>query len=310
MLHLLAGRTGAGWLALGSAAALALPIAALLLRPRLAALVVHAEPVHGRCGAVVTDRVSVRNTGSRSSSALLLVDTSPGVARVSIAVPALAPGTHVVAVLERTPQGRGWWPERSFTLTSAAPFGLLRVRRATSTAALLSIGPRSVPGRPPGLAGVGTGGAPTALAGAGTEVLGLRPWRAGDGAAALSARASARHGRPVVLERERERGPRLVVVCTGAGSGPDWEAAVERSCALVEQAVRDGRVPVLLATGLPAPTRPDLRAVLDWHAALDRCTPLDASTLAAVRRAAGPGGHVAVLGQPVAGLSASVTSAL
>ncbi len=141
-------------------------------------------------------------------------------------------------------------------------------------------------------------------------MLGLRPWRAGDGAAAVSARASARHSRPVVLERERESGPRLVIVCTGALSGPLWEATVERSCALVEQAVREGRVPVLLANGLPVPGRPDRQAVLDWHAALDRCGPPDAATLSAVRRAAGPAGAVTVLGRPTAGLAGLVSTAL
>lgn len=310
VLHLLAGRTGAGWLALGSAAALALPLAALLLRPRLDAVEVEAEAGHGRVGAAITDRLTVRNSGERTSPALLLIDSSPGFAPLTVAVPALAPGAHVVAVLERTPTARGWWPERSLAMSSTAPFGLLRVRRQLTVSAVTSIGPRAVPHRARELAGAGSGGAPTALAGAGTEVLGLRPWRVGDGAAAVSARASARHGRPVVLDREREQGPRLVVVCTGAGSGPDWEAAVERSCAVVEHAVRDGRVPVLLATGLPVPPRPDLRAVLEWHAALDRCAPPDAATLAAVRRAAGPGGQVSVLGRPASGLAAFVSGAL
>ena len=306
----LAGRTGAGWLALGSTAALALPLAALLLRPRLGSIVVAADPLRCRLGESVVERITVRNAGARTSPALLLQETSRGLVSLTVAVPSLASGGQVVVALERTPTSRGWWPDRSFALRSTAPFGLLRATRSVAVDAVTAIAPRAVPTPAHALAGAGSGGAPSALVGAGTEVLGLRPWRAGDGAAAVSARASARHSRPVVLERERESGPRLVIVCTGALSGPLWEATVERSCALVEQAVREGRVPVLLANGLPVPGRPDRQAVLDWHAALDRCGPPDAATLSAVRRAAGPAGAVTVLGRPTAGLAGLVSTAL
>ncbi len=127
-------------------------------------------------------------------------------------------------------------------------------------------------------------------------MLGLRQFRAGDSRSAVHARSTARHGRPVVLERERETGPSLVLLCAGPGSGPAWETTVARSCALAEAAVRDGRPPRLLAGGTPAPARPTAAAVLDWHAGLDACQPLDPRTLAEAARAAARGGTVVLLG--------------
>ena len=300
VLYGLAGQTGAGWLALGAMLSLAVPAVALLQRPRLGAVAVTAEPVHSRLGAPATDRLVLANTGSRTTPDLTLVDDTALLGRVVVAIPALAPGTQVTVVVERSPACRGWSPARAVELSSAAPWGMVRARRMVDLVAPVVVAPRRIPIAPGSRAGAGTGGTPSALAGLGTEVLGLRPWRPGDGAAAVSARATARHGRPVVLERESERGSRLVVVCTGPGRGPAWEAAIERSCAVVEQALAQGRTPVLLAAGLHHPGRADLRDALQWHAAVDGSLPLDASTAAAVRRAVGPSGAVVVLGQPSA----------
>jgi uncharacterized protein (DUF58 family) len=140
-------------------------------------------------------------------------------------------------------------------------------------------------------------------------VLGLRPYRPGDSATAVHARASARQGRPVVLERERETGAAVVVLCAGRGSGATWETLVERSCALAETAVREGRPPRLLATGLTAPVRPSTAAVLDWHAALDGAQPVDARTQAEAVRAAAHGGTVVLLGAAAGDLRAACAAA-
>jgi uncharacterized protein (DUF58 family) len=304
VLHLLARTTGVGWLALGATAALALPAAALLLAPRLSAVEVRPAPLRTRVGGPTVDRWTVRNTGSRASAPLQVRDVTPGLAPLVVAVPALPPGGQVEAVPERTATARGWTAARVMELTSDAPLGLLRRSARPDVPAEVLVAPAAVrAGRDAAGAGAGTG-RPSGRAGAGSEVLGLRPWRAGDGRTAVSARASARHGRPVVLERERDSGPRLVVACGGPGSGPEWEAAVARSCALAEAAVRDGAPLLLLAAGLPPVDRPDRDAVLAWHARLDAARPWDARCAALASRAVGPAGTVRVVGSAPPGLRA------
>ena len=298
VLHLLARITGVAWLSLAAGACLALPVAAFLLRPRLGALQVLLDPVQARVGDHVQVRLVVRNTGARPTPALRLADRTPGLSAMVVAVPALRGGDEVSTILERTAQTRGRWAAGVVELLTLAPFGLLRTIRNVGVAGPFVLAPRRVPAAELVAGGQGEGGTTRPVAGAGTEVLGLRTWRPGDGARAVSARASARHGRPVVLERERDTGPSVIVLCAGAGSGPVWEAALETSCAWAEEAVRRGRPPVLLAAGTTAPVRPGLGAVLDWHARLDEATALDAATLDRAIRAAGLGGAVVLLAPP------------
>lgn len=309
VLHQLARITGAAWLALGSGALLALPLAALLLRPRLDGIQVVAAPLHLRRGSTGEQAVTVRNAGRRPSPPLRLTDGTPGLEPTVVAVPALAPGASVSAVLLRSAVARGWTPDAEVVLESSAPFGLVRVRRSLRVAGPFVVAPAPAGAPVVQAGGEGAGDTSSAVAGHGTEVLGLRPYRPGDSATAVHARASARQGRPVVLERERETGAAVVVLCAQRGSGPEWEALVERSCALAETAVREGRPPRLLATGLTAPVRPSAAAVLDWHAALDGAQPVDARTRAEAVRAAAHGGSVVLLGTAAGDLGAACAAA-
>lgn len=295
VLHLLTRITGGGWLALATGALLALPVAALLLRPRLDAVQVELAPVHARVGEQVEVVLRVRNGGRRPTPALRLTDRARGLAPVVVAVPALRPGDEVTTPLHRAAIARGRTASSPVELVAAAPLGLLRVTREVEVPGPFVVAPRRVAAVELVGGGHGVGGSSVDAAGAGTEVLGLRMWRPGDGARAVSARASARHGRPVVLERERDTGAAVVVLCAGAGRGPSWEQAVERCCALAEDAVRRGRPPVLLATGTAPPPVAGLGAVLDWHAGLDAVRALDAATLERAIRAAGPAGALVLL---------------
>jgi uncharacterized protein (DUF58 family) len=312
VLHQLARTTDGGWLALLAAACLALPLAALVLRPRLSDLQVTSEPVRTRVGRTVQQRLTVRNDGTRWSPLLRLTDSTPGLSTTVVAVPALPPGAAVSAVLTRTAAVRGWTSAGVAELVSTAPLGLLRVRRPLAVPGPFAVAPRSVAAGRLAEAGAGSHGSPRPVAGTGTEVLGLRAWRPGDGAPALSARASARHGRPVVLERERDGGTRVVVLCAAAGTGHDWERALEQSCALAEDALRRGDAPLLLASGVPAPARPTLGDVLEWHARLDQAAEVDDRTLAQAVQAAGPGGALVLLapaGQDVSSVRAACAGA-
>lgn len=298
VLHQLSRITGGAWLALGAGALLALPLAALLLRPRLGDLVVQAAPVHVRRGGVAEQTLTIRNRGRRSTPPLLLTDRTPGLTPVTVAVPGLPPGGQTAARLERTAVARGRVLQGEVELATTAPLGMLLLCRSVAVGGPFVVAPAAAraPGLPAG--GEGTGSSSQPVAGAGTEVLGLRPFRSGEALTALHARATARHGRPVVLERERETGAGLVVLCTGPGRGADWEAAVEQACAFAEAAVRDGRPPRLLATGLRAPVRPTAAAVLDWHAGLDGAVPLDRPTLTEAVREAARGGALLLLAPP------------
>jgi hypothetical protein len=125
--------------------------------------------------------------------------------------------------------------------------------------------------------------------------LGLRDWRSGDSARAVSARATARHGRPLVLERERDSGSALVLLAAGPGRGPAWEAAVSRAASLAVAALRDGTPPLLL--GAPPPVRADSIGILDWFAGIDHAHGVDPAAVPAALRAAG-GGTLVVLAPP------------
>lgn len=294
VLHLLVRATGGGWLSLGSAAALALPVVALLLRPRLDGLTV--EVVSSPTTAGSTAELSVRvAAGRRPTPPCRLVLAGDLLAGAVVAVPALGPGERTEGCLRLDAPRRGSREGLDVVVESTAPFGLLRATRTLRVPARLVVRPVVVAVSP--VPGVGTGAdGSTAQAGAGTEVLGLRAWRTGDAAAAVHARSTARHGRPVVLEREREHGPRLVVLVGALGNGPAWEAEVSRAAALCLSALRSGGEPVLV--GPARAPRPSPEAVLDWFAGLELAGPGGAAEAARAAREAGRSGGVLRLGTP------------
>ena len=297
VLYLLVRLTGAGWLALAAAAALVLPLVALLLRPRLE-LEVALQVARGTAGGSVQAQVQVR---ARRASAPCQLVLRPGLlGQAVLAVPALSGGQVTTGTVLLAAPRRGTAGRVEVELTSTRPLGLLRVRRPLGVDVPVVVHP--VVGPAATAFGSGGGASRTApVTGAGTEVLGLRPWRTGDAATALHARSTARHGRPVVLEREREQGPRLVVLAGAPGSGEAWEAAVSRTAGLCLQVLAAGGEPLLVGAS-PAP-RPSREGVLDWLAGLEAAGPPRPADVARAVREAGRGGAVAVLGGVPGGLS-------
>jgi uncharacterized protein (DUF58 family) len=297
VLYTLAVLAGGAWLVLASAAAVVLPLVAVLLPARLDDIVVRREPVdRGRPGRPLDVLVTVRNDGHRTTAPFRLHDESDGLSDVVLAVPSLRPGSDVVVRVSRTAVRRGVFDHGSAVLSSTAPLGLLRVTRHVPVAGGLIVHPDVIPvSRAVGALAHLAGEIPLSMPGAGTEVLGLRDWRSGDSARSVSARATARHGRPLVLERERDAGSGLVLVAGGPGHGPTWERAVSYAASLTLTALADGTVPTLL--GPPPPARLDRTGVLDWFAAVDLARGIDPATMtAAVRLAAG--GTLVVLAPP------------
>ena len=294
VLYLLARLSGGAWLVLAASAALVMPVVAALLPARVDGLVVRREPDgRGQPGGPLRLLVTIRNDGPRTTSPLRLHDVSDGLSEVALAVPSLPPGTEVTAQLDRTALRRGVFDGGLAVLSSTAPFGMVRATREVPVHGSVIVHPhvRRVP-RAVGAMAHLAGEVPLSMPGVGTEVLGLRDWRSGDSARSVSARATARHGRPLVLERERDAGSGLVLIAGGPGSGQAWETAVSHAASLCLDALADGIVPVLF--GPPPPGRMDRTGLLDWFAGVDRVQGLAADVMAAAVRAAG-GGTLVVL---------------
>ena len=292
VLYVLARVAGGGWLPLGACALLVLPVAAVLLRPRLADVVVTATSDRASAGGEVVLQLEV-GAGDRPSPALRVV-LAPGLlGGASVAVPALAAGTRTAGEVRLPAPARGTTDGLDVELVSTAPFGLVRVRRRLRPAVRIVVHPVPVVG---GQQAAGTGAArSTSLPGAGTEVLGVRHWRRGDAPGSVHARSSARAGRPVVLEREREQGARLVVLFESVGSGPAWEREVAQVAGQCLQVLRQGGEPLLVGAA-PSP-RPSRDAVLDWLAGLEAAGPAGPADTARAVRAAGRSGAITVLGR-------------
>jgi len=294
LLHVTARATGGGWLALGSAGVLALPVVAGLLRPPLDQLRVERT---GPGRAAVGDRVPVElvvtNAGPRATPPVVLRDALPGYRPVVVAVPALAPGASARVRGTRLASQRVCADGGTCCLRASSPVGLLAAHRHVRPQGRVVVHPFRLSA--PRVSGPGTRGEQTVpLLGSAPEVLGLREWRRGEHAA-LSARATARHGRPLVLEREREVAGDLVVL-VAPGSGVPWEISLARAAALAVEAVQRSTRVVLV--GVPRPAGPGVVAVLDALSAADDATPFSSGTLGAALSAARGGGVLVLVAPP------------
>lgn len=292
LLNLLARASGGRWLAVESGVCAALVLTSLVLRPRIDQLEVRlTTPLVTSVGEELVQQLLVRNPTDRVIAGSTWQDLCAGLSPASVPVPALGPGAEFRATLGREVLKRGVHGAAA-SLRNGAPFGLI-VRTVRVPVGELVVRPRLVEVEPerrragrPGDEGRGTG-----QAGHGTEVLGLRPWRPGDHARDVSARASARHGRPVVLEREREEapGPLLVVMAVGGKLGQHWEEHVSLAASLTVEALRERRPVVLVAgSGVSVPRHVD--EVLDFFAAVDDAPDLPEEAFRAALAMTHPGG--------------------
>lgn len=296
VLNLLARTSADPWLALASGALVALPIASLGLRPSWGAVdIQHRGPHRVVAGEAFDVQVVVRNNGRRETPPMRWRHEHPALSLVEVSVPGLAPGAQVSLSAQRTALRRGVHRIGAGRLTSTAPFGVVSWSR-----------PHQPNDQPLVVHPVITtrddphdGGATTAtdrsvpVPGAGLEVLDLRPWRPGYARREVSARASARHGRPVVLQRERDAGPSLVVLAAGGGHGPAWEEAISVAASAAVAAVKAGHPPVVLAD--PPPGRFDAVGLLDFFAGVDAVGALRTGDIRSAMQQAGRGGTVLLL---------------
>lgn len=299
VLNLLSRTSADPWLALASAALLALPVASVLLRPPLGRLESHLRaPLRVVVGQQVEVVIRVTNAGPRLTPPAVWRHEHPAFSAVGLPVPELGPGESVTVTVSRQALLRGVHHGGPATVESRAPFGLLRWKhRHEVTGPPVIVHPVTSSAAVPLDGGSGSASETSVpVPGAGTEVLDLRPWRPGDARREVSARASARHGRPVVLQRERDVGQSLVVLVAGGGRGSGWEASVSAAASITLQALWDGRPPVVL--GDPPPGRIDSTGVLDFFAGVDNIGPLRQADIKAAVQRAGRGGRLVLLAPP------------
>ncbi len=134
-------------------------------------------------------------------------------------------------------------------LRSRWPFGLVEHRRRVARPAEVLVYPRPLPGEREARPHQASGAEDIDRKGGVGEFLGLRDFHEGDPPQRISWAASARTGRPMVVERavEQERAVRIRV---DAAEGARWERELRRACGEVQRATRAGEAVGLVVAGI------------------------------------------------------------
>jgi len=293
-------RSGNPWLLFLACASGAPLLVGWLARPRLDALAVRWRGPHrAMVGELVEHHFEVQNTGRRPTPVTTLVHQVHGYPPATILVPALAPGGTADVALPRRPQLRTVSHRHHLTASTAAPFGFVEHRRVWHLDATVVIHPGPVePDAVPHWAGAGD--EPSgARARTGAHPHGVRQWRPGDDRRHVHWRATARHGRLVVVEPEQTVSRRLALVIVGDAGHLPWESVVSRAAWTAVAAIRAGREVLLVAQGAVDSRTGDCQTTdaataLDWFSAL-RSPHLAPAALARAADWAGPGGDVVLV---------------
>lgn len=292
------------WVLFGSALLLVLPIVATLLAADLRGLrLTWSWGRRAAAGEQVPFTLVLRNGGSRTSPPLRVVHRLPGFTNVVVAFPALRPGEQSSLVVRRTAVRRGVATGGTVTWRAVSPIGLVQTRMSLAIPDRVPIHPAKIDHRQQaeGDGPFTTASRPKRRAGVGDEVIGLREWRQGESVRAISARATARHGRPLVLEREQESFPRCTVLVGGGRHVPDRERQLSVAAAFVVDVVAQGGTPLLRGLPqLPVGQRRSVQAMLDAFAAADAAPALTAQGLHDALLETAPGGLLMIVPGAVA----------
>lgn len=249
-LLVIAGATAqSGWLFVLAAGVLGLVAGSFVVRHRLGTVeVVRRMPLRARVGDEIHAGLSVAS-GSRSPIPLFtLEDAFDAFDPVTVGVERLAPGASAEVELVRTAAIRGVYEAGSVTLTSGAPFGLVRSRRTTLVRTPFTVVPRWVD--LPSFPILEPSSSPSdvlherARTGAGEEYLGVREYRPGDPLRAVHWRTTARAGKLIVREYQQEISSTVGVVLAGVdhGAGPEssFESLVSAAASIGIYALQTG----------------------------------------------------------------------
>ncbi len=299
-------RSGNPWLLFLACASGAPLLVGWLARPRLDTLAVRWRgPQRAMVGELVEHRFEILNTGRRPTPAATLVHQVHGYPPATIGVPALPPGGSADLALPRRPQLRTVSHRHHLTVSTGAPFGFVEHRRVWHLDATVVVHPGAV-GADQVPHWAGDGDQPSGeRSRTGAQPHGIRQWRPGDDRRHVHWRATARHGRLVVVEPEHTVSRRLALVMAGDAGRLPWEALVSRAAWTAVAAIRAGREVLLVAEDLwPPESDPEAAAAdcwttdaataLDWFAAL-RSPQLTTAALARAAGWAGPEGDVVVV---------------
>ena len=152
--------------------------------------------------------LEIENRKSRLASYSLVVAEVDGpAAGAAVLVERLAPGARIRRSYRVVFPRREMAAFGRVRITTRFPFGLFEKSREQDLSSELPVHPRGGALAPKGhaLATAGDGERPEPYPGQGSEFHGLRSFRSGDDPRAVHWRSTARTGRPVVVERERER---------------------------------------------------------------------------------------------------------
>jgi uncharacterized protein (DUF58 family) len=212
----------------------------------------------------------LRNPRTRLASFALEVGERDALDRAFVA--SVEPGRTANAVVERTWSTRGVYPLATVTLATSFPFGLFTKERDVELPCEVVVWPRSdrkvpevrLPAPRASAAGAALSSTPSSARG---EFRGLREYRPGDDPRDIHWRSTARRGRPVVREYDRDES-RTLWICLDLRMRPGSRAeeAIEVAASLAERAARRGTPFAVLAgrAGLPPGAGPShLAAALD-----------------------------------------------
>ncbi len=194
--------------------------------------------------------VTCTSRGKRMPALSLSCSLAIGGARCMVRFPAVPAGGSVTRVVPYRPARRGTVTEASGAVATLFPFALFE--KSADCAGDVSLvvypcpadgegGDRAAMDSAP-LEGAAAAGRP------GPSIRGVRDHRPADPVRDIHWKASARFGRWMVKEREKESAPVAEVRLDVAAPGPEFERAVSRACALVLRWEREGR-PYRLVAG-------------------------------------------------------------
>ena len=266
--------TGNPWfLLLAGAVAGALGVA-LAGRARLDGLTVEVvHPPRVAVGDTLHTVLTVTNGGSRTSSECSLCVHTAGMSDLVASVGQLLPGDRVTLPVPRVGTSRTVADGTLVHLVARPGLGTLAGTRPVQLPDRVTVHPRlhDLPELPVAWTDVDSTD-DSVVAGQGSEVLGVRQWRAGDDLRRIHWRSTARTGRPTLIERGEPRTTHLRVLLVGSAEYPGFEDAVSVAASACDLALRRGTTVTAVAWRLDGPvtaptgTRWEL---LDWWSGLD-----------------------------------------
>ena len=265
-----------GWLFVLSAGVLGLVASGVLAWHRLgAAAITRSLPARAGAGDDVTVTLTIHNTSTRRLPVMRVDDSFPAFDDVAVACESLRGRGSATTELERRAVVRGVFDSGDVTLTTAAPFGLVRTRKTSAVPSRLIVHPATsdVAGfaLPETAATAVDEAFAVARSGAGDVFAGVRDYRPGDQRRLIHWRTTARTGRLAVREHEEPARSPVVLVVAGLGADHMAEHVVSDAASIGLYALANGRPVHCVGSGrfgehVENATRVEL---LDWAAALE-----------------------------------------